>query len=153
MGDKDVECDGRPCRRSCRKVVLDEVHHTRPVPAGPALQEHYAEAVFTFNKLCFGAPSHMRPRWLVFAASLLGGGCVYSHYLVSAALPAVPLLRAACGAPGLRRVLRAKMVHARWGTAPPSWLCSASRSMPAVCSSPCPLPGAHGGDEPAGGTV
>lgn len=39
--------------------------------------------MFTFNKLSFGAPSHMRPRWLVFAASLLGGGCVYSHYLVS----------------------------------------------------------------------
>ena len=44
------------------------------LPAGPALQEHCAEAVFTFNKLSFGAPSHMRPRWLVFAASLLGGG-------------------------------------------------------------------------------
>ncbi|KAL4427348.1 hypothetical protein ABPG77_003257 [Micractinium sp. CCAP 211/92] len=48
----------------------------------PGAQEHSAEAVFTFNKLSFGAPSQMRPRWLVFAASLLGGGCVYSHYLV-----------------------------------------------------------------------
>lgn len=50
------------------------------------LQEHYAEAMFTFNKLSFGAPSHMRPRWLVFAASLLGGGCVYSHFLVGGRL-------------------------------------------------------------------
>ncbi|KAL4440264.1 hypothetical protein ABPG75_003265 [Micractinium tetrahymenae] len=44
--------------------------------------QHYAEVVFTFQRLSFGGPSQMRPRWLVFAASLLGGGCVYSHYLV-----------------------------------------------------------------------
>ena len=34
---------------------------------------HAAEAVFTFGRLQFGQPSQMRPRWLVFAGSLLGG--------------------------------------------------------------------------------
>lgn len=59
----------------------------------PGAQEHSAEAVFTFNKLSFGAPSQMRPRWLVFAASLLGGGCVYSHYLVGGVQVAVHVQR------------------------------------------------------------
>ena len=33
----------------------------------------------------------MRPRWLVFAATLLGGGCVYTHFL----LPTVVMSRLA----------------------------------------------------------
>jgi hypothetical protein len=63
--------------------------HPGPLPPFLSLQppgadsgSHSAEAIFTFNKLQFGQPSQMRPRWLVFAATLLGGGCVYSHYQV-----------------------------------------------------------------------
>ena len=43
---------------------------------------HAAEALFSFSKLQFGQPSQMRPRWLVFAGRLPGGGCVFSHYRV-----------------------------------------------------------------------
>lgn len=71
--------------------------HPRPRPspqrastqAGNETGLHAAEAIFTFNRLSFGQPSSMRPRWLVFAASLLGGGCVYSHVL----LPTVVMSR------------------------------------------------------------
>ncbi|KAL4422875.1 hypothetical protein ABPG75_009072 [Micractinium tetrahymenae] len=77
-----------PAPGEATKQLLDHQQERMVVLApaaganGATQQEHCAEAVFTFNKLSFGAPSHMRPRWLVFAASLLGGGCVYSHYLV-----------------------------------------------------------------------
>ena len=52
---------------------------------------HFAEATFTFTKLQFGQPSQMRPRWLVFSSSLLGGGCIFTHYK----LPTVAMSRMA----------------------------------------------------------
>jgi hypothetical protein len=47
--------------------------------------------VFNFSKLQFGQPSQMRPRWLVFAGSLPGGGCAFTHYR----LPTVVMSRLA----------------------------------------------------------
>ena len=73
-------------------MVLSPVHDgPNAACAGAQPQLHAAEAVFTFNRLAFGQPSQMRPRWLVFAGSLLGGGCVFSHFR----LPTVVMSRLA----------------------------------------------------------
>jgi hypothetical protein len=55
--------------------------HT-PTQLGDGKWSHGADVTFTFNRLQFRQPSQVRPRWLVFAGSLLGGGYVYSQFTV-----------------------------------------------------------------------
>jgi hypothetical protein len=90
-------------------VLAPQTVKTEPQVVGSeAVASHYAEALFTFNRLQFGQPSQMRPRWLVFAGSLLGGGCVYSHYR----LPTVVMSRLAEQFDKAKRVL--------WGEVQPA---------------------------------
>lgn len=92
-----------------RTVVLATAPPTQDEPADGGCQMcHAAEALFSFSKLQFGQPSQMRPRWLVFAGRLPGGGCVFSHYRV----PTVVMSRMADQFDKAKRVL--------WGCVEPA---------------------------------
>jgi hypothetical protein len=52
---------------------------------------HLGAAELAFPDLAFAAPSHMRPRWLVFAAPLPGGPLLFAHVL----LPTIAICRPA----------------------------------------------------------
>jgi hypothetical protein len=57
--------------------------------ADGAAGEHLGAAELAFPDLAFAAPSHMRPRWLVFAAPLPGGPLLFVHVL----LPTIAICR------------------------------------------------------------